>query len=261
MSPRARGQGWHRVLRVWVRSTSKHPPSAGGGSTEKRSWKLGKKKTVRSARLSCARRIPFSPPIFPRNGSKLHQAPLPSGSGGGCAGRRPAPCSARAQPLLTPLLAEPPLGSSCTFLCPQPFWMHLHLPWHHQAVHKDEVLVEQQRDVVPAAPHHAGALHPQRGQAAPSPRAEAPRDACTPAAPSPGGARLLLPGPGTRRCWLAARSWRGGRKKRLETSPERPRRGDVAPEACACAGASRGAAASWLPPSPGCACARAEVAK
>lgn len=53
----------------------------------------------------------------------------------------------------------------------------------------------------------------------------------------------------------------GRQKKGLETSPERPRRGDVAPEACACAGASRGAAASWLPPSPGCACARAEVAK
>lgn len=174
---------------------------------------MGKKKTVRSARLSCARRIPFSPPIFPRNGSKLHEAPLPSGSGGGRAGRRPAPCSARAQPLLTPLLAEPPLGSSCALLCPQPFWMHLHLPWHHWVVHEDEVLVEQRRDAVPGAPRRAGALHTQRGQAAPSPRAEAPRDACTPAAPSPGGGRLLLPGPGTRRCWLAARSWRGGRKK------------------------------------------------
>lgn len=117
------------------------PRSAGGGSAEKRSWKWEKKKTVRSARLSCARRIPFSPPIFPRNGSKLHEAPLPSGSGGGCAGRRPAPCSDRAQPLLTPLLAEPPQGSSCALLCPQPFWMHLHLPWHHRAVHEDVVLV------------------------------------------------------------------------------------------------------------------------
>lgn len=166
---------------------------------------MGKKKTVRSARLSCARRIPFSPPIFPRNGSKLHQAPLPSGSGGGRAGRRPAPCSARAQPLLTPLLAEPPLGSSCALLCPQPFWMHLHLPWHHQAVHKDEVLVEQRRDAVPAAPLRAGALHTQRGQAAPSPRAEAPRDACTPAAPSPGGGGccFLAPGP-------AGAGWRPG---------------------------------------------------
>lgn len=205
MTPRARGQGWHRVLRVWVRSTSKHPPSAGGGSTEKRSWKLGKKKTVRSARLSCARRIPFSPPIFPRNGSKLHEAPLPSGSGGGRAGRRPAPCSARAQPLLTPLLAEPPRALPALCCAPSPSGCTSTFPgitglctrtrsWWNSGGTRCPVL-----PVVPEPCTHSGArlrlLHEQRHLGTPAP----PR----PPAQGGGGCCFLAPGP-------AGAGWRPG---------------------------------------------------
>lgn len=60
------------------------PPLLGEAALRRRAGNWGKEEAVRSARLSCTRRIRFAPPIFPRNGSKPpHEAPLPSGSGGG----------------------------------------------------------------------------------------------------------------------------------------------------------------------------------
>lgn len=60
------------------------PPLLGEAALRRGAGNWGKEEAVRSARLSRTRRIRFALPIFPRNGSKPpHEAPLPSGSGGG----------------------------------------------------------------------------------------------------------------------------------------------------------------------------------